>query len=450
MIMRIISTFASDIMSSLLSLPPHHFTYTKTMSNIAIITHCNELTHSLLLLSSLLSLREIPLSEIDVLPVIWITRETEVDSSTFRHSETDLERNTSRSSLTIAYPSDIDAPEWLLALFKMLPKGELKSKWLSDTFAYGDIVLNELWEDFSFFDPTDNDIEVVRKYVTVEFLNVTKKQLMELSKLQFGDYPIAYMTISTARTARIQILNFFPPPEFIIKLFDPEATEEDEGKVSVNKVATISFPDCDTEGCVTASARALSASTAAAEPLESPHDVHDLNLQNASPSLSPCRRIKDIPVGLRLLNAYCKAHSNTMLLIKPEGKQSTKITVNSEKGSWGVGIPAHLSRHSVPAAAVHTGPETLYGVAFSSLRTYGSSGRAVCMLGGVTILPPGEQWLDYALGCIGASRTGHRDPSCTVINTFLSGLKSLPINREEALINAINFVFSEWLDMSDE
>jgi hypothetical protein len=79
------------------------------------------------------------------------------------------------------------------------------------------------------------------------------------------------------------------------------------------------------------------------------------------------------------------------------------------------------------------------------------TGKHVCMLGGVTILPPGKRWLHYALSCIGLQNRINKvqDSSCKIVQTFLSGLKSLPLNREEALIIAINYIFRDWLEESD-
>jgi hypothetical protein len=300
-----------------------------------------------------------------------------------------------------------------------------------------------------------HDDAVFRKYVVVEALEVTNKKLMKWAKLQYDDYPIATMTIPIEGMATISIFNFFPPSDSVLSVLNPDVVDEDEGKISVIKLATISFPGSDSEeGFDTEPADTLSTSTASAAPLES-DNIGDFDA-DPSPSPSPSWTIKDAPIGLRLLNAYCTAHRFGELQIKPEGKERVKIGVRCEKGSWSKrygdvsGIHAYLPRHSVPAAAIHTGPEVLYGVAFSSLTVYSKSGKPACMLGGVTILPPGKQWLHYALSCIGSKEIRQdQDPSCKIVQTFLSGLKSLPIKREEELINAINYIFGEWLVESE-
>jgi hypothetical protein len=326
-----------------------------------------------------------------------------------------------------------------------VPDNVQEPRWLLDTIPDDEELL-------------DDDDVVFRKYVVVEALDVTKKQLMRLAKLDYGDYPIASMTIPMVGEATVHIFNFFPPTDSVLSILNPDLVDEDEGKISIIKFATISFPDCDTEeGCVTEPSSASSASAASTDPLEFPDDIDDLDLPSVDTSRSSSRTINDAPIGLRLLNAYCKAQTTGQLLIRPEGKESVNIAVKSEKGSWSsryddVGnIPSYLPRHSVPAAAVHTGPENLYGVAFSSLMMTDRKGKYVCMLGGVTILPPGKRWLHYALSCIGLQNriNKEQDSSCKIVQTFLSGLKSLPLNREEALIIAINYIFRDWLEESD-
>jgi hypothetical protein len=327
-----------------------------------------------------------------------------------------------------------------------VPENVQEPRWLLDTIPDDEELL-------------DDDDVVFRKYVVVEALDVTKKQLMRLATIDYGDYPIATMTIPMVGKATVHISNFFPPTDSVLSVLNPDVVDEDEGKIKVIKFATISFPDCDTEeGCVTEPSSASSTSTASTDPLESPDDIDDLDLPSVDTSRSSSRTINDAPIGLRLLNAYCKAHARyATLLIRPKGKESVKIPVDSEKGSWSsryddVGnIPAHFPRHSVLAAAVHTGPENLYGVAFSSLIVTDRMGKLSCMQGGVTILPPGKRWLHYALSCIGLQNRlkKEQDTSCKIVQTFLSGLKSLPINREEALINAINYIFRDWLEESD-
>lgn len=392
-----------------------------------------------------------------------IVRETERNPAQFDISETDLERKSSTSTLTLAYPSDIDTPDWLIQLFNYFSEKLQKPRWLSDT-------LNELEDEYVFEDDSEN---VFRKYVVVEAFGVTKKQLMALSRLHDQSYPIATMSIPTAGMAKIAIFDFFPSQQSVLRVLDPYATEGDERQIVVKKLATLSFPESLTEGCVTGPTQLLSSSAPAASQRNDYNDLASAALDLLHPASEPAREIKDAPLGLRLLNAYCAAHTDSILRILAKedldtsiarwagGREtSVKIPVGSEKGSWcrlyhelGV-IPVYFPRHSVPAAAIHTGPEVLRAVAFTSLISFSRLGKAVCMAGGVTILPPGEKWLDLALSCVGAREPRDEDDSefsaCEIVETFLTGLRSSPVRREEALIHAIDYIFMDWLEESNQ
>ena len=130
---------------------------------------------------------------------------------------------------------------------------------------------------------------------------------------------------------------------------------------------------------------------------------------------------------------------------------------------------AVLTKHSVPAVAMHRGPHTLYAVAFSCLVV--GHGKKMVVCGGVTVCPPGWHWLFLALtvlGCDAAPILHHEGKGRYLLPGGAGGLRSeysdaelqamaaateliaaLPnrdhIARDDALITALDHAFARWI-----
>lgn len=209
---------------------------------------------------------------------------------------------------------------------------------------------------------------------------------------------------------------------------------------------------------------------------------------------SSCRGIRDLPLGVRLVNSYRQAHKGDSIQIyraplkiidrsdislsgefdegakNKDGSSVTeqsknksgntdgsndgvkgdgigsknalppgviKVSVKSVMPTW-VSVPTSirciLPRQSVPAVAVHRGKETLYGVAHSSLLVLGYKNSTI-NAGGVTLLPPGGLWISLALACVGG------DTSEIHLNKIELKKKEksvVIVKKEEKLKNQIN------------
>jgi hypothetical protein len=129
---------------------------------------------------------------------------------------------------------------------------------------------------------------------------------------------------------------------------------------------------------------------------------------------------------------------------------------------------AILTKHSVPAVAMHRGPHTLYAVAFSCLVVGQGKKMAVC--GGATVCPPGWHWLFLALTVLGVDaapilhhegrghyllpggatglRLEYSDAELKAMAAATELMAALPnrnhIARDDALIQALDSAFARW------
>ena len=133
---------------------------------------------------------------------------------------------------------------------------------------------------------------------------------------------------------------------------------------------------------------------------------------------------------------------------------------------------AIMPKHSVPAVACHRGPHTLYSVCFGSLIVGGVKKSKIVVCRGVTVCPPGWQWLFLSLLCLDtdatpilfregksyasvndmtalALRTEFNETEIRALLASVELIRALPnrprLGRDDALIRALDKAFARWI-----
>ena len=242
-------------------------------------------------------------------------------------------------------------------------------------------------------------------------------------------------------------------------------------------------------------------------------------------------KIKDSPLGLRLINSYRYSDKKQILKIKKDfeftldkyGKrvyEGMEVNVSTAMSGWtnvitgtyGETYKYSLPKGSVQAVAVHTGEESLYGVNHFVLLLNENKGykkKLRGMASGTTLLPPGGLWICLALSCINIDITNIKKyendkikikncenseisksddlktklqeeinkkraekctgknnkkssldknvkkmkdlsdfdfSDCEDIHNYLKYLCTVPLMKDDFLIESVNFIFEKWIN----
>ena len=163
---------------------------------------------------------------------------------------------------------------------------------------------------------------------------------------------------------------------------------------------------------------------------------------------------------------------NVMMMQQAIAALSDKEEENNHAPGNDTSKTAIMPKHSVPAVACHRSPQTLYSVCFGSLIVGGVKKSKIVVCRGVTVCPPGWQWLFLSLLCLGtdatcilfregkvygsvndmtamALRAEFNETEIRALLACANLIQALPnrprLGRDEALIQALDQAFARWI-----
>ena len=169
-------------------------------------------------------------------------------------------------------------------------------------------------------------------------------------------------------------------------------------------------------------------------------------------------------------NVMMTKQSNTLSSEEEEDGNNSAQGHNNDTSKTAI-----MPKHSVPAVACHRGPQTLYSVCFGSLIVGGVKKSKIVVCRGVTVCPPGWQWLFLSLLCLGtdttcilfregksygsvndmtamALRTEFDESEIRALLTSAELIRALPnrprLGRDDALIRALDKAFARWIALN--
>lgn len=336
-----------------------------------------------------------------------------------------------------------------------------------------------------------------QRMVMFQVLHASKRELLYLNKMHEA-LPISVsMLVPTLGTAKVTATNCLPTLSQLQRIFFGDRQDEN------------AHSDLESELIALDESKGLR--KISEQIIGSQQTIDFTEGDNGDNGGSRRGLLDDLPLGMRLIDSYRLAYSDSHLRMWRDEEQVTPavsspipsraggkpgpapnndvvvVSVKSAMSAWQTlpGVSMHppaetengpnrsselskqaiLPKHSVPAVALHRGRESMYAVSFGSLVI--GSGKKMVVCNGVTLCPPGWQWLFLALSCLGC------DASCILMSEKRAGgnvkqvsdefgdaelaaltevcglIQALPhrahVGRSDDLIDALEKCFARWI-----